>query len=235
MGWNPLGVVDALLTDLDRTLLWLFKEPAREREAYGDILQMCSARGVPVALRSAADCDPYDLWADSYRWALANTPPSRAEALNGAIAARLVAHEVSAAAEARLFEGVWDALEQLSAHQIPVAVVSNNAADAVWLALKANQAEGFVACVLGREPSHRLGDLKPSPVLLTQALDEVGCPPERAIFVGDSTTDMRAGRAAGVRSIGLRRHSRTSGSALTAAGAAHVLDDFADLRAFLPG
>ena len=233
MGSNPLSVINALLTDFDRTLAWLFQEPTREREAHNDIQSVCTAWGIPIAIGSTADHDPYDLWANSYRWALANTQPSKAEALNEKIASCLTAHEVNAAADASLLEGVWDVLEQLSAHHIPVAVVSNNAAEAVWQTLKANQAEGLVTCVLGRDPDRRLRDLKPSPVLLAQALNELGSTPAEALFIGDSITDMLAGRAAGVRSIGVQQHSRASEPDLTAAGAAQVLNGFADLGALL--
>ena len=38
---------------------------------------------------------------------------------------------------------------------------------------------------------------KPDPMPVWQALRALGVPPERALFVGDSTHDMRAGRAAG--------------------------------------
>jgi phosphoglycolate phosphatase-like HAD superfamily hydrolase len=232
VGSNPLGIIDVLLTDFDRTLVWLFQDSTRQRDAYQDIRAVCTAWGVPVAIGAQAGRDPYDLWTCSYRWALANAQPPEAEALNEAIASHLSPHEISAAADAILFEGVWDVLEHLSARDIPVAVVSNNAAEAVSQALKANQAEGLVACVLGRDPSRRLRDLKPSPVLLKQALQELSRTTDSALFVGDSITDMLAGRAAGVRSIGVQRHSRASEPDLTAAGATHLLDGFAELTAF---
>jgi phosphoglycolate phosphatase-like HAD superfamily hydrolase len=44
---------------------------------------------------------------------------------------------------------------------------------------------------------------------------------------------MLAGRAAGVRSIGVQQHSRASEPDLTAAGATQVLNGFADLGALL--
>ncbi len=38
---------------------------------------------------------------------------------------------------------------------------------------------------------------KPDPMPVQQALRTLGVPPQRALFVGDSTHDMRAGSAAG--------------------------------------
>jgi phosphoglycolate phosphatase len=44
--------------------------------------------------------------------------------------------------------------------------------------------------------------LKPDIHLVDQALAVLDAPPSTAVFVGDTTDDMEAGRAAGVRTIG---------------------------------
>jgi phosphoglycolate phosphatase len=44
---------------------------------------------------------------------------------------------------------------------------------------------------------------KPDPVGLVRLLDEVGVAPQQAVMVGDSAVDVRTGRAAGVRTIGV--------------------------------
>ena len=47
-------------------------------------------------------------------------------------------------------------------------------------------------------PSHP-SDLKPNPVMLFRILDHVGIAPEQTVLVGDSTNDVRAAKAAGIR------------------------------------
>jgi phosphoglycolate phosphatase-like HAD superfamily hydrolase len=63
-----------------------------------------------------------------------------------------------------------------------------------------------------------------------------GCEAERALLVGDSADDMKAGRRAriGFR-VGLLQHSTFSGRQLHRAGAHLVLNRFGDLQDLLPG
>jgi phosphoglycolate phosphatase-like HAD superfamily hydrolase len=226
--------VDAVLTDFDRTLVWLFEDRRRQWEACQDLLAIRADWGVPAPPGpDPADSDPYDLWADAYRWLVASAPARDAESLNDRIAACLAAHEVEAAASVGLLAGVGTTLRRLREQGIPVAVVSNNPTDAVWQALKANQVEGLVPAVLGREPGGDLKRLKPSPAMLRQALSMLDRAPERAVFAGDSVTDMAAAQAAGVPAVGVLGHSRARRSQLTAAGARWVVPGFADLEALL--
>jgi len=50
------------------------------------------------------------------------------------------------------------------------------------------------------ECPHDTCDLKPDPSMLFRILDQLRIPPEHAILVGDSTNDVRAAKAAGMRS-----------------------------------
>ncbi|MFJ9722233.1 HAD family hydrolase [Streptomyces sp. NPDC101209] len=73
---------------------------------------------------------------------------------------------------------------------------------------------------------------KPAPEPVEHALELAGVPPERAVFVGDTVWDMRAGSRAGVRCVGvlcggIPRHD------LEEAGAEAVYDDPAQLLASL--
>jgi phosphoglycolate phosphatase len=223
-----------LLTDFDRTLVRLFEDRSRQREACQDLLAVRARHGIPVPPGpDPAAGDPYDLWADAYRWMLASSSQAEAELLNGAIAACLDVHELGAAASANLLSGVGSTLQRLRELRIGVAVVSNNSADAVWQALKANMMEGFVTMVFGREPGCDLATLKPSPALLVSALSELDVAPERALFAGDSISDMVAGRAAGVPAVGVLGHSRVTREALLAAGAGQVVASFAELEPLL--
>jgi len=71
---------------------------------------------------------------------------------------------------------------------------------------------------------------KPAPDLLLLAASELGIPPERCWYVGDSTWDMRAAVAAGMLGIGVVAGSAVDEAALRDAGASVVLATLDDLE-----
>jgi HAD superfamily hydrolase (TIGR01509 family) len=73
---------------------------------------------------------------------------------------------------------------------------------------------------------------KPAPEPVERALELAGVPAERAVFVGDTVWDMRAGTRAGVRCVGLLCGGIPRAD-LTEAGADAVYDDPAHLLASL--
>lgn len=73
---------------------------------------------------------------------------------------------------------------------------------------------------------------KPAPDPVEHALDLAGVPAERAVFVGDTVWDMRAGTRAGVRCVGVLSGGIPRGD-LEAAGAEAVYRDPAHLLASL--
>ena len=97
-------------------------------------------------------------------------------------------------------------------------------------------ARSLVALGLGREPrvvdgSH-VEHAKPAPDLLLLAASELGTDPAAAWYVGDSTWDMQAAVAAGMRGIGVLAGSAVSEDALREAGAREVVEtlDLMDLE-----
>lgn len=73
---------------------------------------------------------------------------------------------------------------------------------------------------------------KPAPEPVEHALELAGVPAERAVFVGDTVWDMRAGRRAGVRCVGVLCGGIPRAD-LEEAGAEAVYADPADLLAHL--
>jgi phosphoglycolate phosphatase-like HAD superfamily hydrolase len=71
---------------------------------------------------------------------------------------------------------------------------------------------------------------KPAPDLLLLAASELGIAPARTWYVGDSTWDMRAAVAAGMRPIGVLAGAAVDEGTLREAGAASVLDTLAELE-----
>ena len=71
---------------------------------------------------------------------------------------------------------------------------------------------------------------KPAPDLLLLAARQLGADPERSWYVGDSTWDMRAAVAAGMRAIGVTAGAAVGADELRAAGAAIVLETLDELE-----
>ena len=69
---------------------------------------------------------------------------------------------------------------------------------------------------------------KPHPAMVRAALAETGVAPERAVILGDTVFDVAMGRAAGIVAIGVAWGYHEADD-LAAAGAARVLDDYAEL------
>ena len=117
-------------------------------------------------------------------------------------------------------------LQQLRALGISTGIVTNRR-----YASKAAGAAGldsFMDCLVGLEEVSRG---KPFPDPLLHALKELDCPPEKALYVGDTAEDMAAAYAAGIYGVGVLSGGR-SGEILRKAGARQVLDSLENFGAF---
>lgn len=94
----------------------------------------------------------------------------------------------------RVFPGADDVLRWARAEGIPTAVVTSKGRGMTERSLRhVGLLDAFDAIVTADDtPRH-----KPDPMPVHLALARLGVPPGRALFVGDSTHDMHAGRAAG--------------------------------------
>lgn len=104
----------------------------------------------------------------------------------------------------------------------PVAVVSNNSADAVREFLKRFTWAAPMRTLACRTPE--VGTrLKPDPFLVREALGRLAVTdPAVCVFVGDSVSDVQAGNAAGVRVVGLAK-TRARGLDLLESGAVALI------------
>ena len=118
-----------------------------------------------------------------------------------------------------------------------MAVVSNNYAKAVTEYLARAGLSGSVAHVEGRNPADPTL-MKPDPHLLERALKALRIAPSSSVFIGDQVTDIEAGQAAGVPTIGYANKPGKT-RALRMAGANAVLTSMLDLAsaiyAAIPG
>lgn len=119
-------------------------------------------------------------------------------ALASQVEAALTAAEIAAVATATETPGLTELLIKLSASRTPVAVASNNSAQAIrkWL----DQRTYSVAYVAGRDPID-LSRMKPSPFLVIESLRYLKAEAGRAVLIGDSVSDFHAAREAGCEFI----------------------------------
>jgi HAD superfamily hydrolase (TIGR01509 family) len=83
--------------------------------------------------------------------------------------------------------------------------------------------------IVGRED---VRNRKPHPEAVLRCLAGLGVENERALYVGDSPIDVAAGRAAGVRTVGVLTGTSPR-HVLEAAGSDHILGSAAELRELL--
>ncbi|MFB3883442.1 MAG: HAD family hydrolase [Armatimonadota bacterium] len=135
--------------------------------------------------------------------------------------------EVAAARNARLLPGAAEALAELRAQGVAVALITRNCRAASDLVLR-----GFddYAVLLTRDD---VPLAKPDPDHVLRALAAVGRGPENAVVVGDHGYDMQAGRAAGARLCVGVRSGNSPDSALLQAGADAVIESIAELPRWL--
>lgn len=125
----------------------------------------------------------------------------------------------------RAYAGAVEAVRQLKAAGHPVAVVTGKLSEPAARSLRHVGLAPYVDALVGADAC-ALHKPDPAPVLL--ALERVGRAPCEALFVGDSTVDVAAGNAAGVVTVAATWGACTR-DALAAAGAAHAIDDVAEL------
>ncbi|TVT62158.1 HAD family hydrolase [Amycolatopsis rhizosphaerae] len=117
------------------------------------------------------------------------------------VEAAFTAHEVEAIPTATPTPGAHELIQAWHESARPLAIVSNNSAAAISAYLDLYGLRPSVDHISARmSPDASL--LKPSPHLLRQAVQSIQSEPARTVFVGDSLSDIRASRTAGVLCIG---------------------------------
>jgi phosphoglycolate phosphatase len=97
-----------------------------------------------------------------------------------------------------LRDGAFELLQTLAARGMQLAVVSNIGRRAGWAVLDKFALREWFQLVIARDD---VTQMKPSGEGIRKALDHFCAAPEEAIMVGDSLTDLRAARDAGVRVV----------------------------------
>jgi phosphoglycolate phosphatase len=153
----------------------------------------------------------------------------RAEFLDDARGIYTVHHSRHQGDRSRLYPGVAGTLRFYGA--IPLALVSNKTLDFVQPLLDRLGIGGTFRVVIGADSGL---PLKPAPDALLRILKDLDVPPAAAAMVGDGTTDVRAGRAAGVTTCAVTYGYRSE-EELRQAGPDHVVHAMTDItRIFMP-
>jgi len=162
---------DAVVYDLDGTLVRL------------DVDWEVVEREVERELR-AVDVDPddYDMWE--------MLDAAEAAGIGDEVNELIAEHERDGATRATRLPTA----DELADADVPVAVCSLNCEAACRVALDKFDLTDAFRVVAGRDT---VPARKPDPRALTWVLDELGVPPERALFVGDSASDEVTAERAG--------------------------------------
>jgi phosphoglycolate phosphatase len=124
-----------------------------------------------------------------------------------------------------VFAGVREGLEALSRRGLPLGCVTNKASAFTHALLAKSGLDrwlSFVACA--DAPQQR----KPAPFLLLQAARDLGVAPGQLLFVGDSSVDVAAARAAGCPVV-LVDYGYNKGRPAAEAGADALIASLVDL------
>lgn len=105
-------------------------------------------------------------------------------------------------------EGTVTLLEELDGAGAPLWALTNWSAETFPL-VQGDPAYGFLDRFRDIFVSGRLGMIKPHPEIFRHALEAIGLPPGRCLFIDDS-----AANVAGARAVGMQAHRFTSAAAL---------------------
>lgn len=98
----------------------------------------------------------------------------------------------------RCYDGVVDVVARLHARGHQIGIVTSKSEALAMRGLSHVGLARYMDTIVGCDASTRH---KPDPEPVRIALQRLGCPPEDAVFVGDSVHDVMAGNAAGVRTV----------------------------------
>ena len=138
---------------------------------------------------------------------------------------RRIFDELNTDGTVRLFPHVLETLKALHDRGLQLAICSSRGRPTLEGFVKSFHLEHYVSMVVS---SNDVEHHKPHPEPVQKILAALGIAPEEAVVVGDANYDILMGRAAGCRTVGVTYGNQTADD-LRAAGADHLIDDFADL------
>jgi phosphoglycolate phosphatase len=156
-------------------------------------------------------------------------PADEPELLEPALALMRAHYDAHRYDETRPYPGVPELIAALAERGYRLAVLSNKP-DQFTQELVAHYFPAVpFAAIRGQLPGV---PLKPDPAAALRMAQELGIPPDRWLYLGDTNTDMRTARAAGMHAVGVLWGFRDRAE-LEASGAHRLLAQPGDLLAWL--
>ena len=182
-----LGGIDAILSDLDGTLVDTLGDFAEAvNRTLGD-LRLPAIPAQEIALRVGKGSE--HLLHSVLDWA------GGAQALYADAWARYQHHyEAVNGAHATVYPGVAEGLERLRRSGLRLVCLTNKPRAHALALLRAKALDGCFEAVFGGDSFERK---KPDPLPLVKACEWLGTSPGRTLMLGDSSNDAQAARAAG--------------------------------------
>jgi len=124
----------------------------------------------------------------------------------------------------RLYPGVKETLEHF--RSLPLAVVTNKTLEFSEPLLEQLGVRPYFDMIIGADAGL---PLKPAPDAFLSIMKRLAVPKEYAVVVGDGTTDIRAGKAAGIATCAVTYGFRSEDE-LRKAGPDHMIREFSELK-----
>ncbi len=209
-----------LLLDFDGPVCSVFAGTPANQVAE-QLRRALTAAGFVLPPGAERESDPLEVFR-----AVATTGPEAA-----ATAQQLLAtFETRAVATARPTPGAEDLIITAYRTGRTVTIISNNSTAAIITYLADHRLSDYIRAVLGRDDDPAL--MKPSPYRVREAVGSLDADPHECAFVGDSPTDVLAGKVAGVPVIGYANKPGKA-DALIHAQADAVTTDLAEITTAL--
>jgi pyrophosphatase PpaX len=127
-----------------------------------------------------------------------------------------------------LIEGTREALDQLLDEGYKLGVVTSKVLPVAMNGLRLFDLDRYFEVIITQEDTERH---KPYPDPLLVACERLALPPTEAVYVGDAHTDVEAGKAAGVLTVGVTWGA--AGEAVREAGPDYILAGMSELLGLL--
>jgi phosphoglycolate phosphatase len=183
---NPQPVFAAILCDLDGTLVDSRQDIGL---AFQEALRLVSTAPPPTVLTIASHIGK-SLTEMAYELGYRLSPPQ----LDRFLRAYRHYYAAHCARHTRPYPQVATTLRALA--PMPLGIVTTKFQEQAEIVLSQLELRVFFRHVQGGTPGLRL---KPAPDTVLAALEALQCPPEQTLIVGDTSADILAGKAAGVR------------------------------------
>lgn len=188
-----LGPLDAVVFDFDGTLVALKIDFRAMRDG---VTELGITHGLPRELFDGKFI--LEAAREATAAIAARDGTAAAEAFRAEADRRIEAPEIEAARHCTVIPGAGDCLRTLHDRGIKVGVVTRNSRRSLEPVL-----DGWAGLIDALLPRDGRELVKPHPSHLLDALELLGCSPERATMVGDHPTDIACGRSVGARTVGV--------------------------------